>query len=150
MGYIARAYVKIPRESVQNLIMEICELGYKNRAYHPCDVFWFIEDGYFYSREYTTEFEGCVSIDCNAYTPNGTEEEAVKLFLTLADMRDDAVENQWFCFDKLVHSYKDGKEEDLVKIVYIKSEMKQCVPSYYHRLTPLEVAEALRDGRIKL
>ncbi len=92
-------------------------------------------------------------IDCNAYTPNGTEEEAVKLFLELAQMRDDDSNTEWVRLDKPKES---AGENTWVDTSYHKdwSSSNELVEAlcegWLKSLTPLEVAETFRNGRIEL
>ncbi len=92
------------------------------RAFQACDVPFPAYLGY---------------IDCNSYTPNGTEEEAEVLFLELAQMQGD-VYREW-------NKVTTGKNRGV-----IFDPKKSFISGSARVLTPLEVAEAFRDGRIEL
>lgn len=77
-------------------------------------------------------------IDCNAYSPHGTEEEAIKLFIELAQMRDDTDSAKWYCIDFLYP-----------QPVYAKIRLVN-IPNGYKVLTPIELAEAYKEREIVL
>ncbi|MFR9592268.1 MAG: hypothetical protein SNG27_07720 [Rikenellaceae bacterium] len=78
-------------------------------------------------------------IACTACTPNGTEEEAVKLFLKLAQMTDDNA-------DSLPVLFKGEVYDSWMSVSYETEDDFKSIKT----LSPFEVAQAFKDGRIEL
>ncbi len=140
MGYIAEAYIT-QDENIFGVQELFWKLGGRGRLSN--DRTLLVIDGSKVSAlKGNAIFDFSNYINCNSYTPNGTEEEAVKLFLELAQMRDDVNEGQWYYWLDEGEGDRLRKRDDNENWSWWRFEVR--------RATPTEVAEAFRDGRIEL
>ncbi len=145
--YIAKAYIRVQEKTLRAKIIKsvpflftpqktpfyVFEKGYTNSI---SDINFFVK-GRNIGRENKVTLEEYLY--CNAYSPNGTEEEAVRLFLKLAQMSEDNA-------DSLPVLYKGEVYDSWMDTPFETEEDFKSIKT----LSPLEVAQAFKDGRIEL
>ncbi len=154
MAYIAKAHVKCGSDLFKEIAKKLTSIGYRESGVNLLarDKGVKIHDG-LYEGILADEIKGDLgSVDCNALSPNGTEEEAVKLFLELAQMDEDDANTMWVKMEQP----KETRGTHWIETTYHKdwsssNELIEAVcENRVTTLTPLEVAQAFKDGRIEL
>ncbi|MFI3306631.1 MAG: hypothetical protein R3Y68_09000 [Rikenellaceae bacterium] len=153
MSYIARAIIRVVDKRERLRLFDAASGGRLRAPFRgEDDEYIAIDDSVIALRdeELAVYFRGVMYIDCNAYTPNGTEEEAMKLFLELAQMRDDAGSDaKWLICDCPHYAYMYAKTFEREEIVDGR-RYKRTDRDLFSSATPLEVAQAFKEGRIEL
>ncbi len=154
MGYKAKTLVRIEDANIRHRTFnKLVRMGYEMGLSDPYGIHPYIlmdkntvnirarnivDNGY--SDKPPIRSEGF--LDCNAYTLNGTEEEAVRLFLELAKMDDSESSGIW-----VERSVIQLWEHGINKTIILKESEARHSDTI---LSPLEVAEAFKEGRIEL
>ncbi len=148
MGYIAKAYVSaLTEDEIVHLTIRLEQFGYRQSGIGVIgrDRCIAINDGLFQGLQYSCDYD---FIDCRQFTPNGTEEEATKLFLELAQMQDDAGSDARWIICDLPH-FDDMYNKTFRRGEVIDSwKYQQVDMGLFSVATPLEVAQAFKEGRI--
>ena len=152
--FITKALVVAPHQNLRDFICEkVRELGYDMSLLDDDESkVLFIKNGSFGCLNYI--WDGF--IDCDEYTSN--KEEAVALFLELAKMRSDTDKNQWFITEEDqawanqgIYCPKGSFYKCLIEDRYMGQDRQftnNIAPA--HKATPIELAEAVKQGKIKL
>ena len=148
--YLAKAYVKLDKNKVKELKAELLNLGYTYTfSFRDTqkDKYLLISKGECFTWFDIFPDEQTNYINCNSYTDS--EEEAIKLAIELAKMDDKTSMGRW-CIKIKEYGYIDKDDEPIIGFIGKCNKEGWVENKHFRFATPLELAEAVKNKKIKL